>query len=113
MLLPRKVHHALRILGEDWSQNNASSPGSASSLRVQLVGGTYTPAAAQDFTAWSADGQWGSQVLTWTLTSNVASIRIRVTGQNSNHHRYVAYDACGAPTPTHSSTWGQIKVIYR
>ena len=99
-------------LGEDWAQNNASTPGSASSLNVRLVGGTYA-VPAFDFTAWGPDGQWASQVFTWTLTSSAASVRIRVTGQNSNHHRYVAYDACDSATPTARTTWGHIKSFYR
>lgn len=99
-------------LKTDWAQNNANTTGSASTLNVRLVGGTYvTPAF--DFTAWGPDGQWAMQVFTWTLTSGVASIRIRVTGQNSNHHRYVAYDACDPTTPAAPTTWGHIKSRYR
>ena len=99
-------------LKTDWAQNNASSAGSASSLNVRLVGGTYV-APVVDFTAWGPDGQWAMQVFTWTLTSSAASIRIRVTGQNSNHHRYVAYDACDPSTPAAPTTWGYIKSQYR
>jgi hypothetical protein len=98
-------------LGQDWGANNASTTGSASSLSVRLVGGTYVQ-AANDFTAWAADGQWASQSMSWQLTSNAASIQIRVTGQNSNHHRFVAYDAGQVPTSTEASTWGQIKALY-
>jgi hypothetical protein len=99
-------------LGSDWAQNNASSAGSASSLNVRLVGGTYaTP--AYDFTSWGPDGQWTMQVFTWTLTSSATSVRIRVTGQNSNHNRYVAYDACDPSTPASPTTWGHVKSQYR
>jgi len=36
-----------------------------------------------------------------------------VTGQNANHHRYVAYDACEAATPAAPTTWGYVKSQYR
>jgi len=99
-------------LWQDWSQENASSPGSASSLNVRLTGGTFvTPAF--DFTNWAADGNWASQAMTWQLQANAASIRVVVTCQNKNHSRFVAVDLNHEPTVrTDQKTWGAIKALY-
>jgi len=99
-------------LNQNWSQENASSAGSASTLTVRLLGGSYL-APTMTFTNWAADGQWAQQTFVWQLTSNTPSIQIQVTAQNKNHDRFVAYDAGMAPTPVESSTWGRIKASYR
>lgn len=97
---------------QDWAQNNASSAGSASSLSARLAGGTFvTPSF--NFTNWGNDGVWASQTFTWTLQSNTSNIRIVLTGQNSNHHRFVAADIEWEDTlPTEQKTWGGIKALY-
>jgi len=97
---------------QDWGQQNGNTAGSASSLNIRLVGGTYSQQTF-DFTSWAKDGQWAFQSITWTLTSSPASIQIQVTAQNKNHHRYVAYDAGPVVTPVKASTWGRIKTLYR
>jgi len=98
--------------GQDWAQQNASSAGSASEVSVRLTGGTFvTPSF--DFTNWAADGVWASQTFVWTLSANTSSIRVQVTGQNHNHHRFVAADLEWEPSlPTRQSTWGQVKALY-
>lgn len=98
--------------GQDWAQQNASTTGSASELSVRLSGGTFvTPLF--NFTNWAADGVWASQTFTWQLSANTSSIRLLVTGQNHNHHRFVAADLDWQPTvPTRPSTWGGVKALY-
>lgn len=98
--------------GQDWAQQNASSAGSASEVSVRLTGGTFvTPLFS--FTNWAADGVWASQTFNWTLSSNTSNVRVVLTGQNHNHHRFVSADLDWQPTvPTQQSTWGQVKALY-
>jgi hypothetical protein len=63
------------------------------------------------FTNWAADGVGVTDVrVDCRPTSNV---RVVVTGQNHNHHRFVAADLDWQPSlPTRQSTWGQVKALY-
>ena len=99
-------------LNADWSAENANSAGSASTLNIRLLGGSYV-APTVAFTSWAADGQWAYQTCTWQLTSNTPSIQIQVTAQNKNHDRFVAYDAGQAPLPVAPTTWSRIKQLTR